>query len=384
MRALTYEGPYRVAVRRKPDPRLEHPQDGIVRVTAAAICGSDLHLFHGLVPDTRPGATFGHEFTGIVEEVGPDVSGVRPGDRVFLPFNIFCGACWFCQRGLVACCENTNPASDVAAGVYGYGHLTGGYDGGQAEYVRVPFIGVDAEKVPDDLDELDVLPVTDALATGYFAAELCGLRGGETVVVFGAGPVGLFAMRSAWLMGAGRVIAVDQVPHRLEFARRFANVETLNFREADVITAVKALTEDRGADCSIDAVGCEAAGSPLQRGAGVYAKTVAGSSVALNWCFHATRKGGTISVVGVYGPPFNLVDFGTAMNKNQTIRTGQCNVKRYVPRLLEHVRSKRIEARRVFTHRLPLEAAPDAYRTFARKEDGCVKVALFPNGATVH
>ena len=383
MRALTYDGPYRVAVRNKPDPRIEHPQDAIVRVSAAAICGSDLHLLHGLIPDTRIGATFGHEFVGTVEEVGPEVTGIERGDRVMLPFQIFCGGCFYCERGLTACCENTNPASDVAAGVYGYGHLTGGYDGGQAEYVRVPFAGVDAERVPDDLDDLDALPLTDALPTGYLAAEMCNLKGGETVVVFGAGPVGLYAMRSLWLMGAGRVIAVDHVDYRLDFAHRWAKVETLDFREVDVVATVKELTDDRGADASIDAVGCEAASSPLQRAVGVYGKTVAGSAAALNWCFHATRKGGTVSVVGVYGPPFNLVDFGTAMNKNQTIRTGQCSVKRYMPHLIEHVRSGRIDAKALFTHRLPLERAPEAYHTFAQKKDGCIKVALFPND-TLH
>jgi threonine dehydrogenase-like Zn-dependent dehydrogenase len=379
-----YEGPYRVAVRKKADPRIEHPQDAIVRVTAAAICGSDLHLLHGLVPDTRVGSTFGHEFTGVVEEVGAEVEGIAPGDRVMLPFQIFCGGCFYCQRGLTACCESTNPASDVATGVYGYGHLTGGYDGGQAEYVRVPFAGVDAEKIPDDMEDLEVLPLTDALPTGYQAAEMCNLRGGETVVVFGAGPVGLFAMKSAWLLGAGRVIAVDNVEYRLDFARRWAGVETLNFDEVDVITTIKGLTDDRGADASIDAVGCEAASSPAQRAIGIYAKNVGGSAAALNWCFHATRKGGTVSVVGVYGPPWNLVDFGTAMNKCQTIRTGQCSVKRYMKHLLEHIRAGRIDAKALFTHRLPLDRAPEAYRAFARKEDGCIKVALFPNGRTVH
>jgi len=383
MKALTYQGPFRVAVREKPDPRLEHPQDAIVRVTAAAICGSDLHLLHGLVPDTRVGTTFGHEFTGVVEEIGSEVTGLAKGDRVFVPFNIFCGGCYFCQRGLTACCENTNPASDVACGVYGYSHTTGGYEGGQAEYVRVPFAGVDAEKIPEDMGDLDVLPLTDALPTGYQAAEMCELRGGETVVVFGAGPVGLYAMKSLWLMGAGRVIAVDRVGYRLDFAKRWARVETLNFDEVDVVTAIKSMTEERGADASIDAVGCEAAGSPLQRAIGVYAKLEGGSAAALNWCFHATRKGGVISAVGVYGPPFNLVDFGTAMNKAQTIRTGQCSVKRYVPRLLEHIREGRIDAKALFTHRLPLDEAPQGYHTFAQKKDGCIKVALFPHG-TVH
>jgi threonine dehydrogenase-like Zn-dependent dehydrogenase len=229
-----------------------------------------------------------------------------------------------------------------------------------------------------------VLPLTDALSTGYFGAEMCNLKGGETVVVFGAGPVGLFAMRSAWLMGAGRVIAVDEVDYRLEFARSWAGVETLNFREVDVVTAVKDVTEGRGADASIDAVGCEAAGSAAQRVLGIYGKLQGGSTVAFNWCVHATRKGGTVSVVGVYGPPFAAFDFGTAMNKQQTIRTGQCPVKRYMPHLLEHVRAGRIDPKPIFTHRLPLDQAPEGYRTFARKLDGCIKVALLPHGATVH
>jgi threonine dehydrogenase-like Zn-dependent dehydrogenase len=384
MRALTYEGPARVSVREKPDPRIEHPQDAILKVTCAAICGSDLHLLHGLVPDTRIGSTFGHEIVGIVEETGSEVRGVSRGDRLMVPFNISCGACYYCQRGLTACCENTNPSSDVACGVYGYSHTTGGYDGGQAEYVRVPFADIGPERVPEDMADEDVIALTDALPTGYQGAEMCDLHGGETVVVFGAGPVGLFAMRSAWLLGAGRVIAVDAVGDRLAFARRWAKAETLDFREVDVITAVKDMTDGRGADASIDAVGCEAAGSPLQRAAGVYAKTVAGSAHALNWCFHATKKGGTVSVVGVYGPPFNLVDFGTAMNKCQTIRTGQCSVKRYMPHLLDHVRSGRIDARALITHRYPLERASEAYHTFARKEDGCIKPVLLPHGHTVH
>jgi threonine dehydrogenase-like Zn-dependent dehydrogenase len=384
MRALTYEGPYRVAVRRKADPRIEHPQDGIVRVTAAAICGSDLHLLHGLVPDTRVGSTFGHEIVGVVEELGPEATGLSVGDRVMLPFSIFCGTCFYCQRGLTSSCENTNPATDAACGVYGYGHLTGGYDGGQAEYVRAPFIAVDAERIPDDVDDLDALPLTDAFSTGYFAAEMCDLEGGETVVVYGAGPVGLFAMKSAWLMGAERVIAVDEVDYRLEFARRWAGVETLNFREVDVVTAVKAMTDDRGADASIDAVGCEAAGSAVQRAVGVIGKMQSGSTVAFNMCVHGTRKGGTLSIVGVYGPPFGAFDFGTAMNKQQTLRTGQCPAKRYMPHLLEHIRAGRVDPKPLFTHRVPLDDAPAAYHAFAQKRDGCIKVALFPNGKTVH
>jgi threonine dehydrogenase-like Zn-dependent dehydrogenase len=385
MRALSYEGPARVTVKDKPDPRIEHPQDAILKVTCAAICGSDLHLLHGLVPDTRVGSTFGHEIVGVVEEVGPEATGVSRGERLVVPFNISCGGCWYCERGLTACCENTNPSSDVACGVYGYSHTTGGYDGGQAEYVRVPFAAVGPEKLPDELSDEEAVVLADALPTGYQGAEMCNLKGGETVVVFGAGPVGLFAMKSAWLLGAGRVIAVDKVDYRLDFARRWAGVETLNFEDVDVITEVKDMTEGRGADCSIEAVGCEAAGSPMQRAVGIYGKMAAGSAHALNWCFHATRKGGTISVLGVFGPPYNLVDFGTAMNKCQTIRTGQASVKRYVPQLMEHIRAGRIDPKPMITHRWPLEKASEAYHTFARKQDGCIKSVLLPHGgATVH
>jgi threonine dehydrogenase-like Zn-dependent dehydrogenase len=384
MRALTYDGPYRVKVRNKPEPRIEHPQDGIVRVTSAAICGSDLHLLHGLIPDTRIGSTFGHEFTGIVEEVGPGATGVRKGDRVMLPFQIFCGGCYFCRHGLTSCCDSTNPATDAATGIYGYSHTMGGYEGGQAEYVRVPFIGVDAEKIPDDVEDLDALPVTDAFSTGYQAAEMLDLKGGETVLVLGCGPVGLFSMWSAWAMGAGRVIAVDHLDYRLAFARDWLGVETLNFRDHDLVTTVKGMTEGRGADATIDAVGCEAAGSPVHRALGVYAKLEAGSPQALNFAIHATRKGGIISVIGAYGPPFNMVDIGTFMNKAQTMRTGQASVKRYMPHLLDHIRQGRIRPSKVFTHRVPLEEAPKAYHTFAQKKDGCIKVALFPNGHRLH
>jgi threonine dehydrogenase-like Zn-dependent dehydrogenase len=379
MKALCYEGPSRLSIKTKPDPRIEHPQDGIVRVTAAGICGSDIHIMHGLIPDTRVGSTFGHEIVGVVEEVGPQVTGVQKGDRVMLPFQIFCGVCYFCQRGLSACCDNANPATDVATGIYGYSHTMGGYEGGQAEYVRAPFLGVDAEKIPDDVEDLDALPITDAFTTGYQAAEMLDLKGGETVLVLGAGPVGLFSMWAAWAMGAGRVIAVDHVDYRLELAREWFGVETLNFRHVDLITIIKGMTEGRGADSTIDAVGCEAAGSAMHRALGIYGKMEAGSPHAITTAIHATRKGGTISLIGAYGPPFNAVDIGTFMNKQQTMRTGQASVKRYMPHLLEHVRAGRIKPSRVFSHKLPLSDAPAAYKTFARKKDNCTKVALLPN-----
>ncbi|WP_141329325.1 zinc-dependent alcohol dehydrogenase [Myxococcus sp. AB025B] len=382
MRALTYQGPFRVRVENKTDPRLEHPQDVILRVTKTAICGSDLHLLHGLVPDTRVGHTFGHEFTGVVEETGTEVSQLRKGDRVVVPFNISCGGCFYCERGLTALCENSNPSSDVACGVYGYSHTTGGYDGGQAEYVRVPYADVGPLKIPDDMEDEEVLFLGDILPTGYMGAEMGEIKGGETVVVFGAGPVGLFAMRSAWLMGAGRVVAVDCVQYRLDFAERFAKVETVNFEEVgDVVAYLKEMFEGRGPDVCIDAVGMEAEGSTSHRVMGLGLKLEAGAPTVLSWCIDAVRKGGNVSIVGVYGPPWNVMPIGTAMNKGLTLRMNQCNVRRYMPHLLKHIREGRIDAKAIITHRFGLEDAPEAYHLFAQKRDGCVKCVLTPGHA---
>ncbi len=379
---MTYHGPHDVRVTRKPDPRIEHPDDVILRVTRSAICGSDLHLLHGLVPDTRVGTTFGHEFTGVVEEAGPSVRTLRRGDRVVVPFNIACGTCFYCQRGLFGNCENTNPNSEIGSGIFGYSHTTGGYDGGQAEYVRVPFADVGPMKIPDGMDDEDVLFLSDILPTGYQAAEMGEIKGGETVVVFGCGPVGLFAQRAAWLMGAGRVIAVDHVPYRLEFTRDYARAETVNFREVDdIVLHLKAMTGGRGPDVCIDAVGLEADGSWMHTLLGMGLRAEAGAATALDWAIHAARKGGNVSIVGVYGPPWNLVPIGTAMNKGLTLRMNQCNVKRYMARLLEHIRAGRIEPKRLITHRFPLGQAPQAYRLFEQKQDGCVKCVLLPDAA---
>jgi threonine dehydrogenase-like Zn-dependent dehydrogenase len=382
MRALAYHGPGKVSVVRKPDPKLEHPQDVVLRVTRAAICGSDLHLLHGLVPDTRVGCTFGHEFTGVVEEVGRDVKTLKRGDRVLVPFNISCGRCFFCERGLFGNCENTNPSSnDIASGVFGYSHSTGGFEGGQAEYVRVPFADVGPTRIPDDMEDEEVLFLTDILPTGYQAAEMGEIKKGETVVVFGSGPVGLFAQLSAWLMGAGRVIAVDRVPERLAFAREYNGVETVNFEEVDdPVMTLREMTGGRGADVCIDAVGMEAEGSTLERLVGLKAMLEAGAATAIAWCIQTARKGGNVSIVGVYGPPWNLVPIGTAMNKGLTLRMNQCNVKRYVPHLLKHIREGRIDARRIITHRFPLQRAPEAYHLFEKRAEGCIKCVLLPNG----
>jgi threonine dehydrogenase-like Zn-dependent dehydrogenase len=368
-------------VEEKAEPKLEHPNDVILRVTRTAICGSDLHLLHGLIPDTRVGCVFGHEFAGVVEEVGSSVASLQKGDRIVVPFNISCGTCFFCQRGLTGNCENTNPNAAVASGVYGYSHTTGGYDGGQAEYVRVPFADVGPMKIPDDMTEEQVLFLSDILPTGYQAAEMGEIKPGETVIVFGCGPVGLFAQKSAWLMGAGRVIAVDHLDYRLDFAKKYNGVETVNFREApngDVVSLLLKMTDGRGADVCIDAVGCEAQGSAVQSFLGVKAKLMAGSATAINWSIAAVRKAGNVVLIGVYGPPFNAVDIGSAMNKGITMRMNQANCKRYMPHLLEHIRAGRIDAEGIISHRIALEDTADAYELFENKKDDCIKCVLIP------
>jgi threonine dehydrogenase-like Zn-dependent dehydrogenase len=379
MLALTYRGPNRVRVENRPEPKLEHPNDVILRVTRTAICGSDLHLLHGLIPDTRVGCIFGHEFAGIVEELGPSVESLKRGDRVVVPFNISCGTCFFCSRGLTGNCENTNPNASVASGMYGYSHTTGGFDGGQAELVRVPFADVGPMKIPDDMTDEEVLFLSDILPTGYQAAEMGEIKPGETVVVFGCGAVGLLAMKSAWLLGAGRVIAVDHLDYRLEFAARYARVEPVDFREVgDVVAHLKKMTDGRGPDVCIDAVGCEAQGSFAQSFLGVRAKLFSGAATAINWSIEAVRKAGNVVLIGIYGPPYNAIDIGTAMNKGLTLRMNQANVKRYMPHLLDHLRAGRIDAQGIITHRIPLEDAAEAYDLFEKKRDDCIKCVLIP------
>ncbi len=382
MRAMTYRGPYKVQVAEKPRPRVEHPNDAIVRVTMAAVCGSDLHLYHGLIPDTRIGHTFGHEFIGVVEEVGSSVERLAVGDRVMVPFDIACGSCWFCARGLLGNCHNVNANATAVGGIYGYSHTAGGYDGGQAEYVRVPFADVGPEPIPDWLADEDALMLTDALPTGYFGAQLGDIREGDVVVVFGAGPVGLFAARSAWLMGAGRVIVVDHLRYRLEMARTFAHAETLSFTEVDdVVVWLKETTGHLGADVAIDAVGAEADGNLLQHVTAAKLKLTGGSAVALNWAIDGVRKGGTISVMGAYGPLFSPVKFGDALNKGLTLRMNQCPVKRQWPRLLEHLQAGLFRPSDIITHRFALDDVAEAYHVFSSKLDGCIKPVLLPSAA---
>lgn len=374
MRAMVYRGPYKVRVDEKDVPRVEHPNDAIVRVVRAAICGSDLHLYHGMMPDTRVGTTFGHEFVGVVHEVGPSVQSLAVGDRVMVPFNIYCGSCFFCARGLYSNCHNVNPNATAVGGIYGYSHTCGGYDGGQAEYVRVPFADVGPSLIPDWLDDDDAVLLTDALSTGYFGAQLADIAEGDTVVVFGAGPVGLFAARSAWLMGAGRVIVVDQLEHRLEKARTFAYAETVNFTEHDdVVVHMKRTTDWLGADRAIDAVGAEADGNLVQHVTSAKLKLQGGSPVALNWAIDSVRKGGTVSVMGAYGPLFSSVKLGDAVNKGLTLRMNQAPVKRQWPRLLEHIRAGYLTPSDVITHRVPLEHIAEGYHLMSAKLDGCIK-----------
>ena len=380
MQAMVYHGPDDVRYESKPDPRIEHPNDVIVRVTCAAICGSDLHLYHGLVPDTRVGHTFGHEFTGIVEETGPSVERLGRGDRVVVPFNISCGTCFFCERDLFGMCESSNPNSEIASGVFGYSHSTGGYDGGQAEYVRVPFADVGPMKIPDGMEDEDVLFLSDIFPTGYQAAEMGDIQEGDTVVVLGCGPVGIFAQKSAQLMGAGRVIAVDQLDYRLEFARGFNDgVETVDFTQHDdPVAYLKGITGGRGPDVVIDAVGLEADGSSMHDFLGLFLKLEAGAATAIEWAIHTVRKGGRVVLMGVYGPPWNLVPIGTAMNKGLTLRMAQCNTKRYMGHLLDHIREGRVNAKGLISHRLPLSEVSDAYEMFGERKDDCRKVVLYP------
>jgi threonine dehydrogenase-like Zn-dependent dehydrogenase len=384
MLAMSYRGPYRVRVGEKPMPRIEHPRDAIVRVTRACICGSDIHLYHGLIPDTRIGHTFGHEFVGVIEEVGSDVVQHQPGDRVLVPFNIFCGECYFCQKGLYGNCHNTNPNATAVGGIYGYSHTAGGYDGGQAQYVRVPFADAGATRIPEDIDDDNAVLCTDAFPTGYQGAEMAAIKRGDSVVVFGAGPIGLFAAKCAWFMGAGRVLIVDEYDYRLEFARKFAQAETLNFRAVrDMVWYLKRQSDFLGWDCAIEAVGCEARGSAFQRMLGVRPfKLMGGVATAVNWAIDSVRKGGVVSIVGAFGPVLNAVKLGDAMNKGLTIRTNQASVKRNLQRCFHHIQAGHINPKDVITHRFPLEEIGEAYHMFTSKLDGIIKPLIIPPRAT--
>lgn len=382
MLAMNYRGPRRVRADQKPLPEILHPNDAIIRVTRSCICGSDLHLYHGLVPDTRVGMTFGHEFIGVVEEIGPSVQKLKVGDNVLVPFNIACGQCAFCKQELYGNCHESNSQATAVGAIFGYSHTAGGYDGGQAEFVRVPYADVGPTIIPEDMDHDDALLLTDVVPTGYQAAEMGGIKTGDTVVVFGAGPVGIMAAKCAWLFGAGRVIIIDHIEYRLEFARNYANCEAYNFRSLeDPVLFLKKTTDWFGADVCIDAVGADASGNALQTITGKKLLLQAGSATALHWAINSVKKGGIVSIVGVYGPTDNLVPIGNVLNKGLTIRANQASVKRLLPRLIEHVRAGRLDPKGLITHRVPLEEVADAYHIFSSKLDNCIKPVLIPPSA---
>jgi threonine dehydrogenase-like Zn-dependent dehydrogenase len=392
MRANVWSGRNTVQVENVPDPQILNDRDAIVRITSTAICGSDLHLYDGYIPTMKKGDILGHEFMGEVVETGKAVSNVAVGDRVVVPFPIACGNCWHCRHELYSLCENSNPNAALAekafghpiAGVFGYSHLTGGYAGGQAEYARVPFADVGPIKIEDDLPDEQVLFLSDILPTGYMGAEFCDISPGDVIAVFGAGPVGQFAIASAVLLGAERVIAIDQFAYRLEMARNRAGAtDLIDFsQDADIVEQLKELTGGRGPDAVIDAVGMEAAhGHGALHAYDRVKQATRGESDrghALRDAILACRPGGIVSIIGVYGGLMDKFPTGALMNKGLTIRTGQCHVQRYMKPLYEHIKAGRLDPSFVITHSLPLGEAPNGYETFKHKEDECVKVVLKP------
>lgn len=390
MKALCWHGTGDVRVDKVPDPKIMDPGDVILRVTSTAICGSDLHLLDGFMPTMEKGDVLGHEPMGEVVEVGRGITTLKRGDRVVVPFCIACGSCWFCQKGLYAACDNSNPNAEMArklmghapAGLFGYSHLTGGFAGGQAQYLRVPFAEVGALKIPDDLPDEKVLFLSDIFPTGYMAAENCDIEPGDTVAVWGCGPVGQFAIKSAWMFGAGRVIAIDRVPERLKMAREQGKAEVIDFSEIDVYDTLQEMTRGRGPDRCIDAVGCEAHGSGaidavLDKAKAAVMLTTDRAHV-LREAILCCRKGGTLSVPGVYIGFPDKIPFGALMNKGLTVKTGQTHMHRYMKPLLERIRKGEIDPSFVITHRRPLDEAPALYKTFRDKKDGCIKVVLKP------
>lgn len=389
MKGLTWHGKGDVRCEEVPDPRIEHPRDAIIRVTACAICGSDLHIFDGVIPGMQSGDVLGHETMGEVVEVGAEAGGLRRGDRVVVPFTISCGECAFCQRGEFSACERSNPDADKASkawghapgGLFGYSHLLGGYAGGQAEYLRVPFADVGPIKVPDAMGDEQALFLSDIFPTGYMAAEFCDIKGGETICVYGCGPVGQFAIRSAFLLGAGRVIAVDTVPERLRMAAA-AGAIVIDFMNEDVHERLQDLTQGRGVDASIDAVGTEAHSTASVDSMIDRAKVAlfAGTDRphVLRQAITNTRNFGIVSIVGVYGGLVDKIPMGSAVNRGLTFRMAQTPVQRYMKKLLGLIEDGRIDPSFVVTHRAPLAEGPDLYRTFRDKQDGCVKVVLRP------
>src|ERR687884_371654 len=390
MRGNCWYGKQDVRVEQVPDPKILNRRDAIVKISSTAICGSDLLLYNGFIPTMEKGDILGHEFMGEIVEVGPDVKNRKVGDRVVVSFPISCGNCFFCQQELYSLCENSNPNAWMAeklfghspCGIYGYSHLTGGFAGGQAEYARVPFADVGTLKVPEDLSDEQVLFLSDIFPTGYMGAEMCDIKPGDTVAVWGAGPVGQFAIASAYMLGAERVIAIDRFEYRLRMAREKAKAETINYEEVDsVIETLKELTGGRGPDACIDAVGMEAHAPGIKY---AYDRTKQAMRlqpdrpIALREAIMACRNGGTVSVIGVYGGFIDKFPMGSVMNRSLTIKSGQCHVQRYWNKLLEYIENGEVDPSFVITHQLRLDDAPKGYDMFVNKEDECVKVVLKP------
>lgn len=389
VKALIWHGKNDLRCESVPDPQIEHSRDAIIKVTACAICGSDLHIFDGVIPQMESGDILGHETMGEVVEVGSDNKALKVGDRVVVPFTIACGECFFCQRGYYSGCERTNPDHEKAAklwgnspaGLFGYSHLLGGYAGGQAEYLRVPYADVGPMKVPTGLSDEQVLFLSDIFPTGYMGAEFCNIQGGETIAIWGCGPVGQFAIKSAFLLGAERVIAIDNVPERLQLARA-SGAETLDFMKDDIYDRIMELTKGRGADACIDAVGTEpetmaSADSVLDR---IKVATFMGTDRphVLRQAIHCCRNFGVVSLIGVYGGFLDKIPMGSAINRGLTFRMAQTPVQHYMPKLLERIENGEIDPSFVITHRATLEEGPELYKTFRAKEDGCIKVVMTP------
>ncbi|MEU7973764.1 zinc-dependent alcohol dehydrogenase [Micromonospora sp. NPDC005553] len=388
MKATAWMGTDSVKVIDVPDPKIMNARDAIVRISTTAICGSDLHLYHGYIPAMRKGDILGHEFMGEVVEVGPQVRNLAPGDRVVVPFPIACGHCSSCQRGLYSVCENSNPNAGIAekimghspAGIFGYSHLLGGYAGGQAEYARVPFADVGPVKVPDEISDDQAVMLADVFPTGYMGAEMCDIKPGQVIAVWGAGPVGLLAAASARLLGAERVIVIDRFPYRLRLAEEHIDAETINYEEVDVLDTLNEMTAGRGPDACIDAVGLEGHHGNAAMYAYDRAKQAARVETerpfALRQAILACRSGGVVSVVGAYGGFVDKFPMGAFMNRSLIMRTGQCHVQRYTRPLLERIQRGEIDPSFIVSHRMPLRDAPKGYKIFQKKQDDCTKVLL--------
>jgi threonine dehydrogenase-like Zn-dependent dehydrogenase len=389
MRANCWHGTGDLRVETVPDPKILNKRDAVVKITNSAICGSDLHLYDGFIPTMEPGDILGHEFMGEVVELGPDVKNLKIGDRVVVPFTIACGNCFFCKEQLWSLCDNSNPNAWVAekmygytpSGLFGYSHMLGGYAGGQAQYARVPFADVGPLKIESDVDDEQVLFLSDIFPTGYMGAENCNIRSGDTIAIWGCGPVGQMAIRSAFLLGAERVIAIDRFPERLRMAAN-GGAEIINYTEVDdVLDILRDMTGGRGPDACIDAVGLEAHGHTA---GALYDKVKTATFMAtdrpnvLRQCIMACRKGGTVSIPGVYGGLLDKIPFGAAMNKGLTFKMGQTHMMKYMKPLLQRIERKEIDPSFVITHRVSLEDTPEMYKTFRDKQDECIKVVLKP------